>query len=53
VRRVQGRSAAQRFGVRGIPNFLVMKGGQVVLQQPGYVAHTQMESWLSEAAARS
>lgn len=44
---------AQRFGVRGIPNFVVMKDGQVVRQQPGYVAHTQMESWLSEAGARS
>jgi thioredoxin 2 len=44
---------AQRFGVRGIPNFVVMKGGQVVRQQPGYVAHTQMESWLSEAGAPS
>ena len=42
---------AQRFGVRGIPNFVVMKDGQVVRQQPGYVAHTQMESWLNEAAS--
>ena len=41
---------AQRFGVRGIPNFVVMKGGRVVRQQPGYVAHTQLQSWLSEAA---
>jgi len=42
---------AQRFGVRGIPNFLVMNGGRVVRQQPGYVAHTLLESWLSEAGA--
>jgi len=40
---------AQRYGVRGIPNFLVMKDGQVVRQQPGYVPHTQLESWLGEA----
>ena len=40
---------AQRFGVRGIPNFLVMKDGQVVRQQPGYVPHTQLTSWLTEA----
>ncbi|MBW8868303.1 MAG: thioredoxin family protein, partial [Acidobacteria bacterium] len=40
---------AQRYGVRGIPNFLVMKGGRVVHQQPGYVAHTQLESWLKQA----
>jgi thioredoxin 2 len=42
---------AQRFGVRGIPNFVVLKKGQVVRQQPGYVPHTQMESWLSEAGS--
>src|SRR6185436_13116299 len=28
---------AQRFGVRGIPNFVVLKGGQVAFQQPGLV----------------
>ncbi len=42
---------AQRFGVQGIPNFLVMRGGQVVRQQPGYVPHTQLTNWLSEAEA--
>lgn len=42
---------AQRFGVRGIPNFMVMKGGKVVHQQPGYAAHTVLESWLSDAGA--
>src|SRR6185295_17541837 len=40
---------AQRYGVQGIPNFLVMKDGQVVRQQPGYVPHTQLTSWLTEA----
>src|SRR5216117_1180435 len=30
---------AQRYNVRGIPNFVVLKGGQVVLQQPGLVDH--------------
>jgi thioredoxin 2 len=42
---------ARRFGVSGIPNFLVMKGGKVVHQQPGYVAHTQLMSWLADAGA--
>ena len=41
---------AQRFGVQGIPNFLVMKGGQVVRQHPGYVPHTELTSWLDEAS---
>src|SRR5262245_32876493 len=37
---------AQRFGVTGIPNFVVLKGGRPVLQRAGYAAHTQMEEWL-------
>jgi thioredoxin 2 len=42
---------AQRFGVHGIPNFVVLKDGKVVFQQAGLVRHTQMEQWLSEAGA--
>ena len=42
---------AQRFGVSGIPNFVVLKNGKVVFQQPGYVPHTQIEGWLARAAA--
>lgn len=42
---------AQRFGVSGIPNFVVLKDGKVMFQQPGYVPHTQIEGWLAEAAA--
>lgn len=42
---------AARFNVRGIPNFLVMKDGQVVTQQPGLVSHVQMEEWLRSAGA--
>jgi thioredoxin 2 len=42
---------AERFGVQGIPNFLVMKGGKVVHQQPGYVPSRQMTAWLESAGA--
>jgi thioredoxin 2 len=42
---------AQRFGVQGIPNFVVMKGGKVVRQQPGYVPARQMIGWLESALA--
>jgi thioredoxin 2 len=42
---------AQRFGVTGIPNFVVLKDGRVVKQQPGYVRHTQLEDWLKQAGA--
>ena len=41
---------AQRFGVQGIPNFVVLKGGRVVMQQAGFVPHTRMEEWLRSAA---
>jgi len=41
---------AARFHVRGIPNFVVLSGGRVVMQQPGVVSHDQMEQWLRTAA---
>ena len=40
---------SERFGVRGIPNFMVFKDGKVVFQQAGYVPHTRMEEWLRGA----
>lgn len=42
---------AQRFGVTGIPNFVVMKGGEVVRQQAGLVRQSEMEGWLRQAGA--
>jgi thioredoxin 2 len=41
---------AGRFHVRGIPNFVVLFAGRVVMQQPGAVSHEQMEQWLRAAA---
>ncbi len=41
---------ANRFNVRGIPNFLVIKNGRLVTQQAGVVGHSVMESWLASAA---
>jgi thioredoxin 2 len=40
---------AERFNVRGIPNFVVLFGGIPVRQQAGLVGHQQMESWLRSA----
>ena len=40
---------AQRFNVMSIPNFVVMKNGQTVLQQPGLVDSRQMATWLARA----
>jgi thioredoxin 2 len=42
---------AQRFGVQGIPNFVVLREGRVVLQQAGVVPRTQMRQWLEQASA--
>ena len=42
---------AERFGVRGIPNFVVLRQGQVVVQHPGLVNHAQLENWLRSASA--
>jgi thioredoxin 2 len=40
---------AARFNVMSIPNFVVMKAGKVIRQQPGLVNHEQMVSWLTQA----
>ena len=41
---------AARYNIRGIPNFVVLNGGRMVMQQPGVVGHDQMEQWLRAAA---
>jgi thioredoxin 2 len=43
---------ARRYGVQGIPNFVVLQHGKVVRQQAGVVARDEMRRWL-EAAARA
>ena len=42
---------AARYGVRGIPNFIVVRDGRTVLQQSGVVPHTEMLRWLASAEA--
>ncbi len=41
---------AERFNVRGIPNFAVFSGGQLRSQQAGVVSHAALEDWLARAA---
>lgn len=41
---------AQRYRVMSIPNFVVLKGGKLVFQQPGLVDHRQMAQWLERAS---
>ena len=42
---------ASRFNIRGIPTFIVFRGGQIASQQPGMVQAPQMRAWLEKAAA--
>ena len=42
---------AARFGVSGIPNFVVLRDGEIVTQQAGLVPSARMVQWLAAAAA--
>jgi thioredoxin 2 len=42
---------AARYNIRSIPNFVVLKGGRVVFQQPGLVDRAVMRQWLEAAGA--
>ena len=48
----QWPALAQRFNVMSIPNFVIIKNGRVVRQQPGLVDHLQLIAWLKEAGAK-
>ena len=40
---------AARFLIRAIPNFLIFKGGSLVMQHPGLAEHPTMKGWLEQA----
>jgi thioredoxin 2 len=42
---------AARFQVQGIPNFVVLRNGRVVVQQAGVTPRTEMRRWLEQASA--
>ena len=42
---------AAEYGVRGIPNFVVLRGGLLVSQHAGAVSSGQMKDWLAGAGA--
>lgn len=44
----QHPSLARRYGVQGIPNFLIIKDGRVALQRAGLVDASELERWLVE-----
>jgi len=43
---------SERFQIRGIPNFVVMAGGKMAMQQAGLVGHEVMEEWLRSSSVR-
>lgn len=44
---------AARFQVQNIPNFVVLRNGQVMFQQPGVVPRAEMRRWLERAGAHA
>jgi len=40
---------ANRFGVQGIPNFVVIRSGRVVQQRAGVTPRSEMRRWLEAA----
>jgi thioredoxin 2 len=42
---------AARFQVRGIPNFVVLKGGKTLMQKAGVADAREMQRWLEDAQA--
>ncbi len=43
---------AGRFRVESIPNFVVLRNGEMVFQRPGLAQRDQMRSWLEMAGAK-
>jgi thioredoxin 2 len=37
---------AARFGIQSIPNFVVLRGGQVAMQRAGVTPRSEMRRWL-------
>lgn len=40
---------ASRYRVQGIPNFVVLRGGRVVMQKAGVASRSEMRRWLDAA----
>lgn len=40
---------ASRFHVQGIPNFVVIRGGRVVMQRAGVTSRSEMRRWIEAA----
>src|SRR5690349_6815998 len=42
---------AARFGVQSIPNFVVLRGGQAVLQRAGLAPRAEMRRWIESSGS--
>ena len=40
---------ANRYRVQGIPNFVVLRGGRVVMQKAGVTSRSEMRRWIEAA----
>src|SRR5262245_215189 len=47
----QAKKTAQQYGVRGVPTFAIVKGGQIVSQKVGAMAGSALENWVKPFAA--
>ncbi len=45
----QNQELAAQYAVQSIPNFVVLKGGRVVMQRPGAAPRAEMRRWLESA----
>ena len=41
---------AARYRVQSIPNFIVLRGGRMVMQQAGLIPRAEMQRWLDDAS---
>ena len=48
----QHQALAAQYGVRGIPNFVVLHHGRVVMQRAGVVGADQMKAWLEQSRSQ-
>ena len=44
-------NAPTKYGVRGIPTFMVFKGGELVDTKVGSMSKTQLSDWISSSVA--
>jgi thioredoxin 2 len=49
----QNPELAARYGIQSIPNFLILRNGQVLFQRAGVAPRSEMQRWLESSLVRS